>query len=224
MHEEPIRDSKSRVLDAAEQLFHARGYKAITLRDIAAAVGLNHASLYHHVPGGKEVLFVEVMQRAFARHREHLAAAITDVGPDLRAQLRAAAHWMLSQAPIDLMRIMLADMPALDEAHGRQLSRDAYTAFLQPFEAAFSAAHQRGDIRMISNPITLAGAFLSIVQSAHTAPISAAHTSQSKEDMIDELVDVLLDGLRPQCSTRAPDFAPPPRTTINIPPSLHAEG
>ena len=49
-----VSDAKARVLEAAETLFHTRGYKAITLRDIASAVGLNHASLYHHVPGGKE--------------------------------------------------------------------------------------------------------------------------------------------------------------------------
>jgi AcrR family transcriptional regulator len=202
MTDEPLRDSRSRVLDAAEQLFHARGYKAITLRDIAATVGLNHASLYHHVPGGKEALFVEVMQRTFARHREHLAAAIDAAGLDLRAQLRAAARWMLSQAPIDFMRMMLADMPALDARFGQQLSRDAYTAFLQPFEAAFSAAHQRGHIRMTSSPATLAGAFLAIVQSAHAAPITTHHTTQSKESMIDELIDVLLDGLHPRSTDR----------------------
>jgi AcrR family transcriptional regulator len=197
MSEEFISDAKSRVLDAAEQLFHARGYKAITLRDIAGAVGLNHASLYHHVPGGKEMLFVEVMQRTFARHRAHLETAVHDAGPDLRAQLRAAARWMLSQAPIDFMRMMLADMPALSPAAGTRLSRDAYTAFLQPLELAFTAAHARGEIRMISNPITLAGAFLAIVQNAHAAPIRPEHTSQSRADMIDELIDVLLDGLHP---------------------------
>lgn len=197
MESEYVSDAKNRVLDAAERLFHARGYKTITLRDIAGEVGLNHASLYHHVPGGKEALFVEVMQRAFARHQSHLESAIRDAGPDLRAQLRAASRWMLSQAPIDFTRMMLADMPALDAAYGRQLSHNAYEAFLRPFEAAFAAAHERGDIRMISNPITLAGAFLAIVQSAHAAPISTARTTQSKESMIDELVDVLLDGLRP---------------------------
>lgn len=198
MHLESISDAKTRVLDAAEQLFHARGYKAITLRDIAGAVGLNHASLYHHVPGGKEALFVEVMQRAFARHRAHLETALDGAGPDLRSQLRAAAQWMLSQPPIDFQHMMLADMPALSPDAGAMLGRDAYFAFLHPVEAAFSAAHRRGEIRMISNPITLAGAFLAIVQNAHAAPIRPEHTTQSRADMIDELIDVLLDGLRPR--------------------------
>jgi TetR/AcrR family transcriptional regulator, cholesterol catabolism regulator len=190
-----VSDAKARVLEAAERLFHTRGYKAITLRDIAGEVGLNHASLYHHVPGGKEALFVEVMQRAFARHQAHLDQAILEAGPNLREQLRAASRWMLSQTPIDFMRMMLADMPALGKATSKRLGRDAYEAFLRPFESAFVAAHKRGEIRMVSSPTILAGAFLSIVQSAHAAPIATDHTPLSKESMIDELIDVMLFGL-----------------------------
>ncbi|MBZ0309485.1 MAG: TetR/AcrR family transcriptional regulator, partial [Anaerolineae bacterium] len=54
----------------AEHLFAERGYTAVTLRDIAEAVGLRHASLYHHVPGGKEALFIEVTERTMKRHAE----------------------------------------------------------------------------------------------------------------------------------------------------------
>ena len=49
-----LSEARERVLDGAAKLFTERGYAAVTLRDIAAEVGIRHTSLYHHVPGGKE--------------------------------------------------------------------------------------------------------------------------------------------------------------------------
>ncbi len=191
-----VSDAKARVLEAAETLFHTRGYKAITLRDIASAVGLNHASLYHHVPGGKEALYVEVMERTFRKHQTHLEEAMAGAGPDVRAQLQAASRWMLSQPPIDFTRMMLADMTAISKSASKRLSVTAYVAFMAPFEKAFVDAHAAGQIRMISDPRILAGSMLAIIQSVHSVPLEAQHTSASKESMVDEMVDVLLDGLR----------------------------
>ena len=191
-----VSDAKARVLEAAETLFHTRGYKAITLRDIASAVGLNHASLYHHVPGGKEALYVEVMERTFRKHQSHLEDAMAGAGGDLRAQLQAASRWMLSQPPIDFTRMMLADMTAISKSASKRLSVTAYVAFMAPFEKAFVGAHKAGQIRMISDPRILAGSMLAIIQSVHSVPLEAHHTSATKESMVDEMVDVLLDGLR----------------------------
>lgn len=52
---------RENLLDTAEQLFTSRGYTAVTLKDIAKALGIKQASLYYHFPLGKEDLYVEVM-------------------------------------------------------------------------------------------------------------------------------------------------------------------
>src|SRR5688500_2573667 len=126
----PGTEARERVLDAAEQLFAQRGYAAVTLRDIGAAVGIRHASLYHHAPGGKEALFVEVTERHLERHRAGLVSVIAAAEPDLRAQLHAAAGWLLSQPPMDLIRMTYSDMPAIAEAHAERLSWLAYGAMI----------------------------------------------------------------------------------------------
>ena len=64
---------KERLLDVAERLFSSKGFAAVTLRDIAQALSLSHASLYYHFPGGKEELFIQVMKRNILRHGEALA-------------------------------------------------------------------------------------------------------------------------------------------------------
>jgi AcrR family transcriptional regulator len=50
------------ILDAAEELFHERGYEAVTVRDIAEQAGVSHA-LVHQYAGSKEDLFRAVLSR-----------------------------------------------------------------------------------------------------------------------------------------------------------------
>jgi TetR/AcrR family transcriptional regulator, cholesterol catabolism regulator len=190
-------ESKERILDAAERLFHAKGLKAVTLRDIAQAVGINHTTLFHHCPGGKEALFVEVMSRAFARHAAQLRRVLLLDEPNsspLARALSRASHWMLAQPPIDFMRMMLADMPALGSELSQKLGSQAFDAYLSPFVEAFRHAHARGEIRMISDPTILAGSFLAIVQSVHASP-TQTRSDAPKARMVDEMIDVLLNGL-----------------------------
>ena len=92
---EAYSEARERLLKEAERQFGERGYTAVTLRDIANALQVKQASLYHHVPGGKEHLFIEVSERTFQRNNAGLTRAIANAGPHLRDQLRAVADWML---------------------------------------------------------------------------------------------------------------------------------
>ena len=69
-------DARQRVLDTAEALFLARGYSAVTLRDIADALAIKQASLYYHFPEGKEQLFVAVLLDGVANHFNSIKAAV----------------------------------------------------------------------------------------------------------------------------------------------------
>lgn len=54
---------KDQIIAAAERLFRERGYLATSIRDIGKAVGVRGASLYHHI-GGKEELLWLIATRA----------------------------------------------------------------------------------------------------------------------------------------------------------------
>ena len=188
-------EARERVLDAAERLFAEKGYTSVTLRDIAAEVGIRHASLYHHAPGGKEELFVEVAGRNFARHREGLGAVIAGAAPDVRARLRAAADWLLSQPPMDLVRMVYSDMPSIDPAHAARLSRTAYESLLAPIEAVLSEAREGGEIDH-RNPGLIAGGLVGMIESLYAVPQHVV--TRGRQAMAHELIDALLDGLRPR--------------------------
>jgi AcrR family transcriptional regulator len=188
-------EARERVLDAAERLFAKKGYAAVTLRDIAADVGIRHTSLYHHVPGGKEQLFIEVTERHLARHRAGLTQAIAQSRLDIRSQLYAAADWLLSQPPMDLVRMVYSDMPAIETSHANRLSQVAYDSMLSPIEEALVQARARGEIQH-QNMGLIAGAVVGMVETMYAVPEYALE--QSREAMACEVIDVLLDGLRPR--------------------------
>ena len=73
-----------------------RGYKRVTLGDIASALDVKIASLYYHAPGGKQDLYSQVVERDLRKHQEGLARAIRDSGESLEMKLRAITDWMFS--------------------------------------------------------------------------------------------------------------------------------
>ena len=186
-------EARERVLDAAERLFAQRGYTAVTLRDIGVAVGIRHTSLYHHVPGGKEELFIEVTERNLHRHRVGLTQAIAGAAADVRSQLYAVADWLLAQPPMDMIRLAHSDMPAIDPSHGHRLANLAYVCMIAPIEAALDQAQQNGEIAHHNHGL-IAGGLLGMIQSLHAVPDMALE--QSRPQMAHELTDTMLDGLR----------------------------
>ena len=77
---------RSEILAAARSLFMSRGYRAVSTRDIADAVGLTQPALYHHF-GGKEALYVAVMEDELATISARLDRAAR-LDPRRRAQCR----------------------------------------------------------------------------------------------------------------------------------------
>lgn len=188
-------EARERVLQQAEQLFSERGYAAVTLRDIAAGLGMRQASLYHHAPGGKEALYIEVTERNLRRHHQGLERALMQAG-GMRAELRAAARWLLSQPPMNLSRMVRSDLPALAQAHADHLLAISYETLFAPLEGALHRAEAHGDIRA-HNPILLAATFITLVEGLWDA-YGGRTDERQREELAGELIDVLLDGLRPR--------------------------
>jgi AcrR family transcriptional regulator len=56
-HAEPERSTTERLFDTAAALFWREGYAATTTRGIAAALGIQQASLYHHIASKEDLLY-----------------------------------------------------------------------------------------------------------------------------------------------------------------------
>lgn len=55
---------KSQILTTAARLFKERGYSAVTMRDLAAALDMKAASLYNHISGKQEILTILILEVA----------------------------------------------------------------------------------------------------------------------------------------------------------------
>ncbi|HIW75367.1 MULTISPECIES: TetR/AcrR family transcriptional regulator [Gordonibacter] len=62
------KDTRERIVSEAFALFSERGFHAVSVRDIAEAVGIKDASLYNHFPS-KKAIFDAIVSEAFERTR-----------------------------------------------------------------------------------------------------------------------------------------------------------
>jgi AcrR family transcriptional regulator len=92
--EQPAQRRRDAIVSAAARFFAERGYAAVGMRDVAEAVGVRGASLYHHFASKEEILYAICLtvtdgaQRAeppAAGRARHLLAAA-------RALVRAHLH------------------------------------------------------------------------------------------------------------------------------------
>lgn len=67
------------IIAAAAEIFKEKGYQAATTRDIAAAVGIQQATLYYYVSSKEELLYLvvrEPMMRLYAQMEEIVKASV----------------------------------------------------------------------------------------------------------------------------------------------------
>lgn len=186
-------EARIRVLDAAEAVFARKGFAATTLRDVVSPLGMTHAALYYHFPGGKEEIFAAVMERNIRRHGKGLESSMKSMGPSIEGKLRGAARWLLSQAPMDLLRMKETDMPALPEATARRLMDLTFRELIVRIRTEIHSAVESGELEESTKAGLMAGAFLGLIESLHTIPDFAVESS--RERLADELIRVLLKGL-----------------------------
>lgn len=188
-------NSKARenVLKAAERLFVERGYEAVTIKDIAKAAGIHHASLYHHAPGGKSALYVEVMTRYMENYRAGIETALQNSPDDLQKQLQNIATWIVSHPPIDIIRLTTSDLPAIEEEKADRISNLAFEATLMPILGVLENARRRGQITH-ENLGNIAGAIFTAIEGIHAIP--DRYVNRSRQFMADELIEVFIRGIQ----------------------------
>ena len=94
--DDALGDTRERVLEAATKAFAERGYDAVTMRDIAADVGVNVATVHHHA-GSKGELYDAVFARMYALESRQLDVALERLRsrPPSPDALRDGLHHLL---------------------------------------------------------------------------------------------------------------------------------
>jgi AcrR family transcriptional regulator len=116
-------DRRSRLIAAAERLIAERGYLAVRLEDIGAAVGVSGPAIYRHFPN-KEALLVELLVGISTRLLAGATAVVSGTDSS-SAALDGLIDFHLDFAfdESDLIRIQDRDLAHLPAAAERQVRR-----------------------------------------------------------------------------------------------------
>ncbi|OGO34641.1 MAG: hypothetical protein A2Z03_05540 [Chloroflexi bacterium RBG_16_56_8] len=110
------------ILDAAAQVFRIKGFHGASMSDIAKAVNLQKASLYHHVSSKQEILLA-LLDRALDMLTERISSIAAQSIPadeKLRQMIRSYLQ-ALAENP-DLSSVLLFEHRSLDrKAHARHV-------------------------------------------------------------------------------------------------------
>jgi AcrR family transcriptional regulator len=106
--------TRDEILEAAAQIFREKGFHASSMQDIAEAVNLQKASLYHHVNSKQEILLA-LLDRALDLLTEHMEEVLSQpMPPDekLRRAMEAYLQAMLGHR--DLAAVLLLEHRSLE--------------------------------------------------------------------------------------------------------------
>ncbi|MCU4186652.1 TetR/AcrR family transcriptional regulator [Acidiferrimicrobium sp. IK] len=156
---EPSAEYRERLTDivtVAAKVFHAKGYEAGSLDDVAAALGMRKASLYYYVKRKSDLLRL-VFERAItvALSEVDRLAEIDDPEERLAALIRYQATLVASDPP--LFAVFFGQRSGLEDADLADISRKE-RRYIRRFVLAVEAAMEAdvlppGDARVMANMI-----------------------------------------------------------------------
>ncbi|MBT3338787.1 MAG: TetR/AcrR family transcriptional regulator [Anaerolineae bacterium] len=185
--------TKNQILDAAAQIFRLKGYHATSMSDIAGAVNLQKASLYHHVSSKQEIL-LELLDQALELLTEQISGIVGDdnLSPDQKLRQMMHAYLKALTDHVDLASVLLMEHRSLDpKLHARHIpNRDRFEAL---WREVIEEGMQSGVFCCAETDLTarnLLGAM------NWTITWFNPKGALSINDIADQITNLFLDGLR----------------------------
>jgi AcrR family transcriptional regulator len=114
--------TRDEILDAAAQVFRMKGFHGASMADIAQAVKLQKASLYHHVSSKQEILLA-LLDRALDMLTERISTiARQPIAADEKLRQMIRSYLLALAENPDLSSVLLFEHRSLDKkSHSRHV-------------------------------------------------------------------------------------------------------
>lgn len=183
--------TRNEILDASAQIFSQKGYHGTSMQDIALAVNLQKASLYHHVSSKQEILF-DLLNRGLDILIARVEEAVDEPGsPDERLRKATCAYLSTMTEYQDLASVLLLEYRSLEpDYHDRHIPRR------DRFEQIWRDLIQEGvkvGIFTCDHPSLSARALLGVMN--WTVTWFRSDGPMSAEDIADQISNLFLMGL-----------------------------
>lgn len=193
MSQPPLTHSREAILAAAERLFVERGYRGISMREIASEVGMTKAALYYHFRD-KEQLFVALLNNVL----DELAALIERCRAENsshRAQIEAIIRQVML-LPLERrasLRLASQELANLDAITRRQFVERYHSQFIDRITAILAEGIAQGEFRPV-DPQIGAWALLGMMYPYfHVSPVAGKAPTVV---LIEQLSMIFFDGLQ----------------------------
>jgi AcrR family transcriptional regulator len=103
------------IIHAAAQIFRQKGYHGTSMQDIADAVQLQKASLYHHVTGKQDILVTILDQALDLLIEDMVLVAKSDRSPQEKIRQAMRTYVNRLTQDLDLATVLLMEHRSLDD-------------------------------------------------------------------------------------------------------------
>ena len=175
------------ILTAAKELFFAKGYKGVSMKEIAGMVQVTPAALYYHFPKGKEDLFTKMIQTLFVEEGVASIDQVLETTRDLRGRLNLFTASLL-ELPIDEQFTMLLRdaREHIKDPENQRIILSLRDRVKQQIMGIFQSARDAGEIRTDIPVNVLVSLYMGMLRE----PKSIQGSRQASH-----VVTVLLDGI-----------------------------
>lgn len=184
---------KDSILETSAKLFGEKGYKGVSIRDIAQACGLTNAALYYHFKN-KDDLYLAVLQDAHERAVATLDEAARS-GGSLRSRLKQLVdrYFEVMLAQRQSFQMLWRDLKNVDDVRASKLYANMRAGFMRPIRETIEAAQAKGE--MVGGDAQLYARLLHGMMIALTFEGRQNSKARVTSDQVDALVKVFLDGV-----------------------------
>jgi AcrR family transcriptional regulator len=183
--------TKEGILEAAARIFSEKGFHATSMQDIADAVNLQKASLYHHFSSKQEIL-ADILDYALDLINKRLEIVLSQpLSPDEKLRQAMVSYFQTIAENRNLAAVLLLELRSLDpDLKARQASRR------EKFERLWRDLIIEGKAQGIFNDVdpSLTGrAILGVMN--WTVTWYRSDGPRSANEIADLFADLLLNGL-----------------------------
>ncbi len=187
--------TRQMILQQAEELFAARGYNGVSMREIAEACQVSKAAIYYHFKN-KEDLYIENMVQALEALKQVVKQASSQ-GADCRERMTdiAIAYLDLMIRKKSLLRLAAERMSEFG-AETEELAVTYHSVIHVLIEPVFADGVARHEFKPI-NVSVAAMCFIGMLNAFIIERIWGGRETESSthQDLADQVVNLLLNGI-----------------------------
>ena len=144
-----MEQTQERLLSASAELFSKQGYSGVSMRDIARAVGITQAAIYHHF-SNKDALYIATITYLFEQYTLGISEQMSAIDdPAQRLELLIGAMLEAAEKDPRFRRIYMRELLEGDEQKLAAIAENAFITFYEPLYTLMGELAPESDSQLL---------------------------------------------------------------------------